>query len=88
MAGLKGSVRLVVWIVLVYCVLEVGFRLYRFERLKSEYGQKTHYGFSTFREPMYALDEQTGYAYVPNSRNRQWLYDRDAGGLVLRHHDF
>jgi len=77
MAGLKGSVRLVVWIVLVYCVLEVGFRLYRFERLKSEYGQKTHYGFSTFRDRMYVLDEQTGYAYVPNSRNRCWLYDRD-----------
>jgi hypothetical protein len=77
MAGFKTVLRLVVWVVPVYCILEGGFRLYRFEKLKSEYSQKTRYGFSTFREPMYALDEQTGYAYVPQSRNRQWLYDRD-----------
>jgi hypothetical protein len=75
--GLKAVLRVMGWVVLVYCVLEVGFRIYRFEKLKSQYAQKRRYGFSSFREPIYQLDQQTGYAYIPKSRDRQWLYDRD-----------
>ena len=70
--------------VLLACVaLEAGFRVYKYFQLKSDSERTTRYSFSSFKSPIYELDRDTGYAYVANSRNNQWLYD-DENRLVSR----
>jgi lysophospholipase L1-like esterase len=79
----RKLLRAVVWIVVIYVLLEAGFRLYRYEQLASEVGKNTHYRFSSFKEAIYKVDSSAGYAYLPNSHNRQFLYDEN--GNLLPH---
>ncbi|MFZ0908860.1 MAG: SGNH/GDSL hydrolase family protein [Candidatus Acidiferrales bacterium] len=77
MKSLRGTFRFVGRVVLAYVVLEGGFRFYRYERLKSSVDEQIHYSFSSFKAPLYTVDAEAGYAYQPNARNHQWLYDKD-----------
>ncbi|MGC1684157.1 MAG: hypothetical protein WA734_00930, partial [Candidatus Acidiferrales bacterium] len=74
---LRRTLQCLGWVLLAYFVLEVGFRFYHYEQLKSNVDKNTHYSFSSFKAPLYTVDLEAGYAYQPNARNHQWLYDKD-----------
>lgn len=79
-------VRTLLWLVLVYAVLEVAFRIHRYEKLAGEFEQNTRYAFSSFQQPLYKVDTSVGYRYVANSHNRQFLYSQDGGLLPHNSH--
>jgi len=76
-------VRTPLWLVFIYVILEIAFRIHRYEKLTGEFEQNTRYAFSSFQQPLYTVDTAVGYAYIANSRNRQFLYKQD--GELLPH---
>lgn len=74
---LRGAFRFIGAALLIYVVLEVGFRFYRYNQLKSSADKNIHYPFSSFKSPIYKFDPEAGYAYPSNADNRQWLYAAD-----------
>lgn len=80
---MRTLLKVTIGALLVCVVLEAGFRVYKYFQLKSEVPRSTRYSFSSFKAPIYELDRDTGFAYVANSRNGQWLYD-DENRLVSR----
>lgn len=79
----RPALLVLAFVLLAYLIAEAVFRVSRYEDLKAQFAQNTHYQFSSFAEPIYRVDRSVGYAYLPNTRNRQWLYDRD--GNLLPH---
>lgn len=75
--------RIPLWLVFIYVLLEIGFRIHRYEKLAGEFEQNTRYAFSSFQQPLYKVDTAVGYAYIADSRNRQFLYKQD--GELLPH---
>jgi hypothetical protein len=83
---LRGLVRTLVCILVFYVICEIGFRVYKYERLSAEFERNTRYSFSSFQRVIYKTDPEVGYDYLPNSHNRQWLYDKDGSPLPHNSH--
>src|SRR5262245_5332651 len=71
---------LLVAAILVCAVLEAGGRVYLYRLAKSKFRSKSS-GFTTTSGPLYQLNENTGYSYVPNS-DLQFRF-HDANGHVV-----
>jgi hypothetical protein len=62
-------------LLVLYALLEIGYRTDRFHRLESAAAAQLPYTFSSFESPLDVLDTATGFAYKPNTRVHQRLYD-------------
>jgi hypothetical protein len=63
-------------LLLVYVLLDIGYRAYQFHKLESAEVRLPHV-FSTFESPLDVLDTKTGFAYKAGTRVHQRLYDQD-----------